>query len=599
MFENFIEKLCAKEGLVDIANQGIAKQSSHYERANYNHPQKAVNGENVADFAFHTNKELHPWWSLEWKQPVNLNYIIINNRRNEHFWNRASNIQILAITDNGGVVTLHQGHILFGCLPESMPLILPIPHHISIKKLKIILPIDEYLHLHSVHCLTQASMQEQYGRLLFFANRTDGFGERMRAILNAISLSEKNNGDFFFGWKGTISTDFQAIDAVNKTFSYEFIKAHYLEEKDITSLNLINIEKLNPESINFEDLKSYDGILVQQAKHSLQSVFPKIGFSELLFNAKIAAEKINLSNKKMVAIHLRMGDIVYGRWHYSNIFYYKVIPVYILDGLIRKLQNQGFEVIIFGQDDDFCNDLVRRYGVIYAGNMVPNDFNETQKALFEIVLMSRCKKIIARTSGFSTLSSLIGGIQKIDDYTDYLDSKEINLEFKKSIRSGQLLNSPCTHPTLRAFSISYFLNYNIKNLEINERTKLIEQCVISEPTNSYYLMLQSACYYDVGRVDEANEILYQELCQVDKKYGIYYLLSDFAWRKTVTITQYLESFRRASNAGSVVASLIMLLHQKNVDKYIDYTYFKNILLSSPNDSLGIDLLRNNLKDIII
>lgn len=589
MFKNFIKDLCEAESLIDVGNQGIATQSSYSKWSKPDDPQRAVSGELFDDFAFHTEKELNPWWQIEWNEPVKLQHIIINNRKRKPLDKRAINIRVLIVDDKDECICIYAGKSIFGSLPNSLPLILSLQNEYVIRKIRIILDGEDYFHLSGIHTLKKVSLQEKEGQLIFFANRTDGFGERMRAILNAMNLAKQYSGNFYFYWQDTITTDFQVIDAPKTVFDVDFMKKHILSYNK--SVNLINISDVK--EMSFEKLKKYDGILVQQGNSSFKDVFNDVGFSNQLLCAKQVAESITFS-QKVVAIHLRMGDIVYGRWHHSNIFYYKVIPIYVVPKLIEKFKNAGFDVVIFGQDDNFGQYVSKLYDVFYVDDLIDSEFNELQRAFFEIILMSRCEKIIAETSGFSTLAALIGDVP-VESYKKYLSDVDKFSLLNRAMMIDGLLDVPHVNPILRAFTISHFLNDHLQNIELKDKVKLIDECVVCEPNNSYYSLMQSALYYEFGRNKEADILLYNELMK-SKQYGIYYLSTDFMWRKTVTLSQYIDSFRKAADSGSIVAAILVLLHQHYVEKAINTSYYDNLLANASSDTLGVDLLKQKLNE---
>jgi hypothetical protein len=149
-FSNFVDNLCKKELLVDIAPLGTAKQSSLSKWSKPNDAQRAVqNGE--WNFAFHTNKEEKPWWELTLDIPRFVEYIVIHNRK-DACQERSRKLSV-EVFDGEKYYQVYQGDLLFGSKPNSLPLVLPVKYSKKIEKIKITLQANEYLHLSRVNVL--------------------------------------------------------------------------------------------------------------------------------------------------------------------------------------------------------------------------------------------------------------------------------------------------------------------------------------------------------------------------------------------------------------------------------------------------------------
>ena len=160
MFEQLIEELCQKEGLIDIGSFGVATQSSTSKWSRENDAQRAVSNLGILDYAFHTDKEKKPWWQIDFEKPKDISYIIISNRKRKPFNEIASRLLITALNEQGEDVVLHSGNLCIGSLPDTLPLILPVSNISSIKNIKITLLKNDYLHLADVKILSKKELSK-------------------------------------------------------------------------------------------------------------------------------------------------------------------------------------------------------------------------------------------------------------------------------------------------------------------------------------------------------------------------------------------------------------------------------------------------------
>ncbi|WP_439277462.1 hypothetical protein, partial [Psychrobacter sp. 1U2] len=188
----------------------------------------------------------------------------------------------------------------------------------------------------------------------------------MKAILNGIVLARKTNGKFFYSWPLSFSeSSFHAIDKVENIFNKSFIEEHLIERDAINRSNLKALNEIP--KLNADSLTEYDGILVQQQylvnqikdkeyqfsnlRTEYKEAFEEIGFNEDVLMARSLAESVVLKND-VLAIHLRSGDLVYGEYRFMDRYYGKVVPLYVLDQVIKSFKRSGYDVILFGQDID-------------------------------------------------------------------------------------------------------------------------------------------------------------------------------------------------------------------------------------------------------
>lgn len=605
MLKKSMKDFFEKEGLIDIAKNGVARQSSVSIWSNINDAYGAINGNVYEDFAFHTDKQQNPWWEIEFPTPRFIQYVVINNRKREPFDKIASRIIVEIIGEDGDSTIIHKGKVLFGSLPNSIPLIMKVDSDLKIKKIIISLPEYNYLHLGTINIFAPIIKDEK--RILFVSNRTDGLGERIKAILNSIVLSKKFDGDFLFTWDSWLGgQEYHDTDKAENIFRRAFIDKHLIKGVDLEALNLQPIKQLK--ELNEINNLDFDGILVQQMHIESQindknirlqgtdykNAFDSIDFSENLEFAKKEANKVDI-REKTIAIHLRAGDIVFGHYRFTNNFYTKVIPIHIVCALIVKLIELNYRIIIFGQDYSFCRFLTERYNILYSGDLVKSDFNDTQKAFFDIVLMSKCSNIIAGSSGFAILASWINNC-KIDNYLDYLSDCEVLESYRCANLENGILNSNSIQPLMKSFSMFHFFLTNKKDILLDEKIDLLKKIVKLDSKNSYYKVILAAFLYENNEVESADKMLIEEFMN-NKDYDIRWVLEKSHYNVSI-IQEYIEYFKFAADKGSLLAATMLLLYERFSLDSVNLTYYKDVLDKSHTNTFGFYLLKKELNNLV-
>lgn len=607
MKESIIRYICEKENLIEISKFGKASQSSISKWSKTNDAQRALDGGNYTDYSFHTDKEENPWWQVEFENLFPIEYILINNRKTKPFDEIASLLKVIGYDENNYEVLLYEGNTFFGSDNGKLPLILTLDGKNSYKRIKIILLKEEYLHLNSIHFFVRDPLKFVNKNLIFFANRHDGMGERLRAILNAMVLAKIMNGEFRFGWD-THDVAFHATPSKDMIFEDSFQSKYFLGNDESKKLKLYPLQKLP--FVNSEALSKYDGISIQQVNISqslpypykdfdskiYKNAFDDIGFSKELAEAKSYGESI-LVSEKAVAIHIRAGDIVFKNYRNMPIFYNKVTPFYLLDYIIKILKSDGYEVIIFGQDDDFCTYLSETYGILYSKNLLKEDYSESQIALFDIVLMSKCNQILAGYSGFAILAEWIGGGKIVDSYNLLSGPQAVIDEFRKFFEDKtSFLYSNKIHSLVKSFSIIQFVHRYQKYLSLDEKIAYVERSISLDRDSSYHKVFLASLYYKYGDIDKGDFILINET----RANGIEWLErlgKMIHWNNTTPISHLMNDFKVAVNKGSIIASLVLLITDTYLIKNINFSFYQNIIQHNKSDDFSTELIRSYLENV--
>ncbi|MDR1614141.1 MAG: hypothetical protein LBS26_01080 [Campylobacteraceae bacterium] len=436
-------------------------------------------------------------------------------------------------------------------------------------------------------------------KITFVAAREDGFGERLRAMLNAMLLAENFNGKFLFNWeeRPIWGREHHSVVSKEETFSADFIDKFYIDK---TQLQKMKFGYINNKSQNnwFEEerIKNSDAILVSQ--HLLSGLqkpaaddidfingykrnFEKIEFSKSLEHAKAYASNIKLKEHS-IAIHLRAGDLIYGgsRFH-NSIFMEKIAPFPIAIGLIKFLKENNFTPIVFGQDKELLEYLKSEFEVTLSLELSDLSFSVAQQAFFDVVLMSKCEQIFTATdSGFSTLASWISGGEKTKDIYKAFSKEETLIFFESFFKILQQDNNISL--LQKAFACWAYIKISGDGLATNEKMRYFLNLAIEyDPENDFYHLVKACSFYKEGKIDDAEEILYQRFCAADKRsLSIVQILNKtFPKISNKTIGYlYLENLKYYANVAYPMAALCAAIIEKAVGNDDLFLHFKKLFM---------------------
>lgn len=607
MYSSLIENIIESEHLIEIGKFGTASQSSLSKWSKENDAQRAVSGEEHQDFSFHTDIEMNPWWQIEFNTLVAVDYIIINNRKRSPFDTRASTLSIIAYDDDDNEKLLHSGEVYFGSKIRGCPLIIPLKSKVILKKLRIMLLKESYLHLSNIKFLVSDPLSSFGDKSVFIAQRGDGLGERLRALLNSMVLAKEFDGNFIFAWPPSFSKDeFHAIDKPDNIFSHDFIVSHLVTKHTLDKCEIKEIGDM--ESVMAHPYNGYKKIGINLGQLSLKnqiknkglhpknlSLKYKLAFENINFN-KGVTKSINLAKsvkleKKVLGVHLRSGDIVYGQYRHMDRYYSKVVPFYVVKTLIKRYLDLGYEIVLFSQDDEACKYFKKKYGVLLSNDLIPEDYNDIQRAIFDMVLMSRCKEIVGGLSGFAIVASWIGD-SKILNYKEILSEEEIKYSFIHSLNEDGVLTSSSTPPLLKSFSIAHYLQSFKYSSSIKERVKLLQKCVKIDDSNNYYRLLLALDYYKENNFSAADDLL---LAAINSTYkNNIKWLAKTKFPKVTILSEYTLELEKHAMQGSVVAAYVAFLSRYYCDELeMNIDFYQNCIreLSKKKNTIGADLLK--------
>ena len=358
------------------------------------------------------------------------------------------------------------------------------------------------------------------GERFVVAARTDGLGERLNTLLNAIRLADLLSVDFRFSWPLRPAEDAkQAIVPAADFFSADFIAVHMIEHdttgyvrpagraEDLEALRdqLTAAERglvaPNRRLGTFVDDRAVPGV-----SGGFSAEFARIGFHPRIEAAVEAARAVPLV-EGAAGLHLRAGDVLHEPLVIWNRNTPKVVPAPVARALTERLRAEGRDVLLFGQDQELIDELCHSTGAIDGGSLrPPGDPTQPEEAMFDIALLSRCEPIIGGNSGFVRQAAIIAD-KSVSDFRKLVPAPEIVAMTRADIaQHGDRYST-----TQRAFAWWAAYYAGRADLEASEAIELVENAVATDPTNPHFrLRLAALCHRD-GQHERGDAVLTDSL----------------------------------------------------------------------------------------
>ncbi|GHS85025.1 hypothetical protein FACS1894103_6270 [Campylobacterota bacterium] len=404
----------------------------------------------------------------------------------------------------------------------------------------------------------------------YIAVRGDGFGARLNGLLNAIVLANQFNGEFRFVWTDSIDeAKYHSILSKEEIFGKSFIEQHCIDEKMLKKLKIVTLDKV-------DSIQNYDAVAVHleiqdNDRGQYRQAFETIAFAQPLQQAKQTAKSINIDKQRSVAVHMRAGDIIYGDCRFTKLFHAKVAPFPIVMSIIEDLQSNGYEPILFGQDDELMAHLKDKYHIRLAKEFSNPSFSSAQQALFDIVLMSRCAKIVAGDSFFAIEGGLIGDVPMVDPYGFFaknLSLQIIHNAFQKPID----IRVSNMQKAFACVSCLYILDKQYANDDIS--LYLLQEAARQDPTNDLYNFILAMTYYNAGRAQDAE----QTLCDCftnNNAENMFRFLTKIWFNHRTAVCSYEAELQVYADKGYPIACLTVSIIAIAYRSFRTYWHYKN------------------------
>ena len=590
-----VPKLSALRSIPDLVDIGKTAQASQSSVSRWSHKEDAQNAVIGVDrdFAFHTDIEQAPWWSLAFDAPQDLQYIVLENRRTPRFRHWAEHLTVEVQTSEG-TQTVYNAMQDFGIEKEDNALVIPLAEYGAVRTITITAHTGGGpLHLSRIRVFAKAGDLPadalQSTPPLIIANRADGFGERLKAVLNAMVIADKLPGKFRFGWRPmtqSIAVWHDVLPA-EQTFSTAFLDRFFLSNKEIIALAPAKLTDAVTRMPTHAD-QSY---LVTQARLETQcrglvddttgaafkDCFERIEFIPHLERARKCAHEVDLSGAAgSAALHLRAGDLIFGRYRKMGRYHRKACAFSIAEQIAADMQAKGRPLVLFGQDNDFIAYLAERYGAISATSFAQEqDFDGAQQALFDICLMARCDEIICGSSGFATLSCWIGGVKSKSPYRYYKADKTLAL--LESAGADGVAVDPRISDLQRSFAIWLaFIQSGRSIADTPEYSQLLDRAIALDPQNEYFKIVKACSLIHAEEPAQADEVLLSCIRPEAAHAETLGILTGVHPDGTSQIEELLPYLEHAADAGHPAAALSVAVCKKALGRPEEAAAFKAI-----------------------
>ncbi|MDR1007901.1 MAG: hypothetical protein LBL65_04970 [Campylobacteraceae bacterium] len=431
------------------------------------------------------------------------------------------------------------------------------------------------------------------------AERRDGLGARLTAVFNAILISEVTGISFYVYWsKSGIGKEFHSVESVDSIFSKEFIKNHLLGEKVSEKFRLIpycrenikNIKDFWIESINQDNCIAGHGYLLDMPRMSgeekhmwTKRVLNKLDFSEEIKLAIKEAYNIPLP-RSVVAIHIRSGDVVYGKYETRITYSYKVICTPLVAYFVKKFQKEGKTTVLVGQESEFISEMAQQFGAIDASAFYLDGFSPAQKSLFDTILISRCEYIIAEMSSLPRLARMFSGVEVKSIFSLYSEQKLASIIESEIKEYGDNF-----HDMQKAYSFFLAHTYTCKNASFGKSDYLLSSALSFDSENPIYMFLKAANYYKHKKLSEAEDILIELFKSVDMR--------TFETFKNSPLIKLLSAPKSSHAPDTYILSIKYQAFEGESDKSLTYCAIMHNFFTNSNAEQRKIILHEALQNI--
>lgn len=272
-----------------------------------------------------------------------------------------------------------------------------------------------------------APIEPAASRLMVVANRFDGVGARLGAIINAWSIARVLGQEFRFVWPrgGDIG-----LREPGNLFSSEFLdrfeitEAEYATrrvESGLTGMSVLDAreccQRIDAPSMMRID-ECFDVVaFADETPRTAQARF-RATLDEISWNTALSSLVRGILNRRIArgysAIHIRAGDFVTGDWR-QFVQIEKYTPTAFVEHAIESLSgDERNPVVVVSDNAPYVRYLKRRFRAIRTpDDIVPGytGLNELQRAFVDILVLSQARRLVGpRMSAFSQLAVKLGNV---------------------------------------------------------------------------------------------------------------------------------------------------------------------------------------------
>lgn len=396
-------------------------------------------------------------------------------------------------------------------------------------------------------------------RIFFVSNRTDGLGERLRSIVNALYLANNYSGQFVFDWRlrDGRQAAYNSICDVHELFDEDFVRKYSVDSyshildgaKDLDVENIADLLSSSDDSSIFKSsipqspvYRYLPSLKTDVVNGGFLKTFNSVAFSTGASLAISSATMVDIP-EGAVAVHLRAGDVIYGIYSKSARFCSKAIPYQLAISLVQSLTSEGHPVILFGQDPALIQYLSAKYCVIAASSLLKDQLSSaTHIALAEIILMSRCKQIVSGSSGFAVLASSLAGETRvpIGRYFPHADADLVLATLGNIVDQSISIEQ-------QIFSLRWAIGQFAPILTSDQLKELCNSGLLLAPNDPFFSIVLASCHVAAGDEDDGKQLIAKVLSSNSISFNTR-LLHPSSFGDKVTAEYVLKSIRTIINS---------------------------------------------------
>jgi tetratricopeptide (TPR) repeat protein len=405
-----------------------------------------------------------------------------------------------------------------------------------------------------------------FSRMTIVSVRKDGVGGRLVSMINAGVIAERVGSRFGFIWNRQASVDktFHVVDTVDKIFSADFIERCWLGEtvpkSEFLPLPLIEFSRRDLRKAargkdirgwicneltvlkRFRDTWTFRDFFGLRGPVNTAKVFQKFGFAPDVEAAFAAAQKPAMV-RPVAAIHLRSGDIVYGKFRRFR-FTTKAIPSALVKALVARLNALGMDTLLIGQDRATLEYLKAETSAFLTDDFGASDFGDpTMREFFEIALMARCHRIYSGSSFFAALASAIRG-KPVDKISRLI----LGSEAAEFVLQELSAHGADYHPLDAAFGYQWVFRALERSLTRPQAEEILNNARNLDPENEAYALKLAALDFRDGLPDMGEQLLAS--------------LMESDWLATSKMpTQSMQTFASMTSSGPFIGRELDFVEQ--------------------------------------
>jgi hypothetical protein len=445
---------------------------------------------------------------------------------------------------------------------------------------------------------------------IFLADRKDGFGSRLIAVLNAISFGEYYKSECRIVWEEKPDRGkWHTVGSIDRVFSESFIQKYAIAKNDVGSVieleefvalsNKGNSRKNDAQFVRMHWLlpdEMQDVVGKSFLKAALARNYKKLEFHLDLADVIAIANQLEIK-PGTVAVHLRAGDVIYGLLRYNLDTGGKAVPYQLAAEFLKRCRSDGRDVIVFGQDVDLCRALASEYGATFADDLVPaQEWNSAQRELFDITVISRCETAFGGESAFLQLGAAIGERPFQTIYEAF------NADERKRIILADDLPACIEHAASdeqRIYSLWTLASDLVQGADPDEAELLsiADKALVLAPNDGFLFFLRACLLVKSGALDDAEAQI--AVAATNSARGA---MLDITKSSGSLIRRFSDLLVPAADAGKPWASAFVVI-ERGVDSAKTFKYARNALADAAVSSSKwqghiLDRLQDGYRDVL-